>query len=172
VLYLIPALNLAGIPPFSGFIGKVALFDAGFHSSDWLVGILVGVGTLTSLLTLYVIGKSWNLGFWREPADADEPTPALVAEAKERRDSLARTGTWKSTVRLPSLMTGATAAMVIVSCLLTVLAQPLWQVSSRASQGLMGPETYTSIVLDDDEADGVGDGRHAPVPENGQGGER
>ena len=171
ILYLIPALNLAGIPPFSGFIGKVALFDAGFHSSDWLVGSLVAVGTLTSLLTLYVIGKSWNLGFWRDPADADEPTPALVAEAKERRDSLARTGAWRSSVRPPSLMTAATAAMVVVSCMLTVLAQPLWQVSSRAAQGLIGPDTYTSVVLNNDEADGAGDGRYAPVPQQGEGGD-
>ncbi|HLS32351.1 MAG TPA: Na+/H+ antiporter subunit D [Brevibacterium sp.] len=171
ILYLIPALNLAGIPPFSGFIGKVALFDAGFHSSDWLVGSLVAVGTLTSLLTLYVIGKSWNLGFWRDPADADEPTPALVAEAKERRDSLARTGAWRSSVRPPSLMTAATAAMVVVSCMLTVLAQPLWQVSSRAAQGLIGPDTYTAVVLNNDEADGAGDGRYAPVPQQGEGGD-
>ncbi len=28
VLYFIPAINLGGLPPFSGFIGKYALFDA------------------------------------------------------------------------------------------------------------------------------------------------
>ena len=28
VLYFIPAVNLGGLPPFSGFIGKYALFDA------------------------------------------------------------------------------------------------------------------------------------------------
>ena len=29
LLFLLPALNLAGIPPFSGFIGKLALLRAG-----------------------------------------------------------------------------------------------------------------------------------------------
>ncbi|WP_019159705.1 Na+/H+ antiporter subunit D [Brevibacterium senegalense] len=164
-LYLIPALNLAGIPPFSGFIGKVALFTAGFHTSDWLVGTLVGIGTLTSLLTLYAIGKSWNLAFWRDAADADEPTPALVEEAKERRLALAQKGHWTSRNRSPILMVAATTAMVVVSCLLTVLAQPLWQISTRAADGLIGPTSYSSTVLDGEGADGVGDGRYAPVPE-------
>ena len=29
VLYFLPAINIGGLPPFSGFIGKYALFDAG-----------------------------------------------------------------------------------------------------------------------------------------------
>src|SRR5699024_4043274 len=29
MLYLIPALNLGGIPPFSGFLGKIILLEAG-----------------------------------------------------------------------------------------------------------------------------------------------
>ena len=36
VLYLIPALNLGGIPPFSGFLGKVGLLEAGIASGTWL----------------------------------------------------------------------------------------------------------------------------------------
>ncbi len=33
VLFLVPALSLAGFPPMSGFIGKFALFDAGVGSA-------------------------------------------------------------------------------------------------------------------------------------------
>ncbi len=29
VLFFVPAMNLAGIPPFSGFIGKLGLLQAG-----------------------------------------------------------------------------------------------------------------------------------------------
>lgn len=165
LLYLIPALNLAGIPPLSGFIGKVALFTAGFHTADWLVVTLIAVGTLTSLLTLYVIGKSWNFAFWRDAADAEEPTLLLVEEARERRVALTRTGHWRSQLRPPRLMIAATAAMVVVSCLLTVLAQPLWEVSQRAADGVSGPGGYASTVLDSDEADGAGGDRYADLPD-------
>src|SRR5699024_2683433 len=40
-LYLIPALNLGGIPPFSGFIGKVTLLEAGVEDGGVLAWILV-----------------------------------------------------------------------------------------------------------------------------------
>ena len=63
-------------PALLGFIGKVALFTAGFHTSDWLGGDTVGIGTLTSLLTLYAIGKSWNLAFWRDAATRTSPPRA------------------------------------------------------------------------------------------------
>ncbi|WP_051297441.1 Na+/H+ antiporter subunit D [Brevibacterium album] len=159
ILYLIPALNLAGIPPFSGFIGKVALFDAGFSTRDWLVVVLIVAGTLTSLLTLYVIGKSWNLAFWREPADAEEPTEVLVEEAAQRRELLLTGRKWRPSVRMPQLMIGATACMVAVSCMLTVLAAPLWEVSGRAAENLRGSQTYSSSVLGSDPAQGASESR-------------
>ncbi len=80
LLFLIPGLNLAGIPPFSGFIGKVALFRAGFADGTWLDFTVIAAGTLTSLLTLYVVARTWNFAFWREPAQVEEPTPGLVAQ--------------------------------------------------------------------------------------------
>ncbi len=43
-LFLIPALNLGGIPPFSGFIGKVALIEAGVQDGSVLAWILVAGG--------------------------------------------------------------------------------------------------------------------------------
>src|SRR5699024_6264971 len=36
VLYMIPALNMGGIPPFSGFIGKVGLINGGVASGTGL----------------------------------------------------------------------------------------------------------------------------------------
>ena len=62
VLYFIPALNLGGLPPFSGFIGKYALFDAAVQAGDPLMIVLVVGGIVTSLLTLYTLMRAWNLG--------------------------------------------------------------------------------------------------------------
>ncbi|MDT9593340.1 Na+/H+ antiporter subunit D [Nocardioides zeae] len=72
VLFFIPAMNLAGIPPLSGFLGKVGLFQAGIADGSPMAYLLVAGGTLTSLLTLYAVAKTWALAFWRSPAQAHE----------------------------------------------------------------------------------------------------
>ncbi|MET9861362.1 Na+/H+ antiporter subunit D [Streptomyces smyrnaeus] len=65
VLFLVPALNLAGIPPLSGFLGKLGLMRAGVDDGGVLAYVLVAGSTVTSLLTLYALAKAWNLAFWR-----------------------------------------------------------------------------------------------------------
>ncbi|WP_349826766.1 Na+/H+ antiporter subunit D [Brevibacterium litoralis] len=142
LLFLLPALNLAGIPPFSGFIGKVALFRSGVETGDWLVYVLIGGGALTSLLTLYAIGKAWNLGFWREAADAEEPNRDLVAQSRGEQE----------TPSTPWLMTSSTTAVVALSVALTVLAGPLWEYSARAAENMRGPNTYIANVVDHEGA--------------------
>jgi multicomponent Na+:H+ antiporter subunit D len=72
VLFFVPAMNLAGIPPMSGFLGKVALTEAGIRVGTPLAYAVVTAGMLTSLLTLYAVAKSWNLAFWRTPEEAHE----------------------------------------------------------------------------------------------------
>lgn len=79
VLFLIPALSLAGLPPLSGFFAKLSLLQAGLEVDQFW---LVGVALLVSLLTLYSMTKIWTLGFWK-PLPAQEETqlegqPALV----------------------------------------------------------------------------------------------
>jgi multicomponent Na+:H+ antiporter subunit D len=83
VLYFIPALNLAGIPPFSGFIGKLGLLEAGVADGGWLPILLVAAGAWTSLLTLVAISRVWNRAFWRPPAQspAHDTDRAAAADA-------------------------------------------------------------------------------------------
>ena len=89
IVFLIPALNLGGIPPFSGFIGKVALLQAGAADASALAWILVAGGTITSLLTLYAVARVWTKAFWRARADAPEgdladvSPSALIDESEE-----------------------------------------------------------------------------------------
>jgi multicomponent Na+:H+ antiporter subunit D len=74
VLFFIPAINLGGLPPFSGFIGKLALFDAAAEVGTPLMYLLIVGGIVTSLLTLYTLMRAWNLAFWREDDDHSEET--------------------------------------------------------------------------------------------------
>ena len=66
-VFVVPALNLGGIPPFSGFIGKVALLEAGAQNGSVLAWTLVGGSVLTSLLTLYVVARVWTQGVLAVP---------------------------------------------------------------------------------------------------------
>ncbi|MFC4022719.1 Na+/H+ antiporter subunit D [Oceanobacillus longus] len=60
-LLFISAFVLAGIPPFSGFIGKVLLLEGAFRNDQIILAI---IGLLTSLLILYSIIKIFVRGFW------------------------------------------------------------------------------------------------------------
>ena len=79
VLFFVPAMNLAGIPPFSGFIGKVGLLQAASERGTWLAWVLVAGGVVTSLLTLYAVAKTWAVAFWRTPAEAHQALVELGA---------------------------------------------------------------------------------------------
>ncbi|MEV1145848.1 Na+/H+ antiporter subunit D, partial [Micromonospora sp. NPDC049799] len=120
VLFFVPAMNLAGVPPFSGFLGKLGLLQAGVAAGGPLPGALVAAGALTSLLTLYVASRVWNIAFWRAP----------------------RLATTEPAVRLPALMVGATVALVVLGLGLTVVAGPLFDVTADAAADLRDRGPY------------------------------
>nr|WP_225853777.1 Na+/H+ antiporter subunit D [Micromonospora sp. AMSO31t] len=125
VLFFVPAMNLAGIPPFSGFLGKLGLLQAGVAAGGALPAVLVGAGTLTSLLTLYAASRVWNIAFWRAPRLVTAGPP----------------------VRLPGLMVGATAALVLLGLVLTLAAGPLFRVTADAATDLRQRTPYVRAVL-------------------------
>ena len=144
VLFFIPALNLGGIPPFSGFIGKLGLFEAGAQAPSPLIWVLIGAGALTSLLTLYALMRAWSLAFWRPKREAhEEESPALdrIEEAPEEASDV------QETKASPRIMIGATVAMVTVSVALTVFAGPLYSMATRAAENLEQPTDYISLVF-------------------------
>ncbi|MGW4665116.1 Na+/H+ antiporter subunit D [Streptosporangium sandarakinum] len=82
VLFFIPAMNLAGIPPMSGFLGKLALVRAGVADGSPMALTLVAGGLVTSLLTLYAVAMTWNRAFWRTPPP-DVAGAGTVLEGEE-----------------------------------------------------------------------------------------
>jgi multicomponent Na+:H+ antiporter subunit D len=87
VLFFVPAMNLAGVPPFSGFIGKLGLLEAGVDVGSWLPLTLVAGGVITSLLTLVAISRVWSRAFWRPAAQPprDDTNVAAAADAGPER---------------------------------------------------------------------------------------
>jgi multicomponent Na+:H+ antiporter subunit D len=63
VLFFIPAMGLAGLPPLSGFVGKFTLVKAGLESEAYLITI---VALLVSILTLFSMLKIWNEAIWKK----------------------------------------------------------------------------------------------------------
>lgn len=127
VLFLIPALSLAGIPPLSGFVAKFGLVEAGLEQSRWT---LVAASMVVSLLTLFSMTKIWAGAFW-SPAEAEpDGTPHPVG----------RLGG-------PALMILPTAALAALSLAVALWAGPLYDLSERAANDVLHPEGYVTAVL-------------------------
>ncbi len=129
-LFLVPALNLAGIPPLSGFIGKVGLLRAGVDAHDWLAGVGVGAVLLTSLLTLFAVAKIWNRAFWQAMPLVENEDGKMVEAGLPLQPSMA----------------AVAGALVAVSLALTVVGGPLFGFTDRAAHDARSG-AYTVAVL-------------------------
>jgi multicomponent Na+:H+ antiporter subunit D len=158
VMFFVPAMNLAGIPPFSGFLGKLALVQAGVDDHHWLSYIAVAGAIVTSLLTLYAIAKVWNRAFWQPAEPVHEAGDDLGADSHggsmHGRSGVStkteRTSTWKAVgeeQRLPASMAVPTLMLVGCSIALTVVAGPLMAFTTRAAEELQGRSAYIVAVL-------------------------
>lgn len=160
VLFFIPAMNLAGIPPFSGFLGKVALIRAGATEADWLALVGVAAAVATSLLTLYAMAKIWNRAFWQpygeyeeeyEPEDESQMIiggslhgQRGVSTATRKQSNWAKLA---SEQRLPLRMAVPTTLLAITTLALTIFASPLLAVSERSAASILDRDRYVHAVL-------------------------
>lgn len=132
VLFFIPAMSVSGVPPTSGFVAKLALFQAGVASGSVLAYAVTGVAVVGSVLTLMAMSRIWTLGFWRtRPEDAPEPP---------KSESYTRGG-----VRL---MQSVTAVLVVAGLLIAAFAGPLASWSRHAASDLVSGDDYRHAVLD------------------------
>ena len=133
VLFAIPALTLAGIPPTSGFVAKLALLEAGAAAGRETT-IVAGVVIIASLLTLYAVVRVWVRVFWGEPVaplpDPDPTDELVVGTADTARP-----------------MYVATAALVAVSLAIALFAGPLSVLTAQAGVDLVARVPYFSAVL-------------------------
>ena len=72
VAFLFPALSLAGIPPFSGFVAKLALIQAGLAVGQYTIA---ATALIVSLLTLFCVSRIWAEAFWKPWLGASKPVP-------------------------------------------------------------------------------------------------
>ncbi|GAA4655612.1 Na+/H+ antiporter subunit D [Arthrobacter cryoconiti] len=162
VLYFIPAMNLSGIPPFSGFLGKLGLLQAGVADGSPLAYALVLGGVVASLLTLLVMARVWNRVFWRSTADAENPDPVLLATAPDssggRSMSALRSskhvdateGRFSGELEkpiLPPMMVYSTLGLVLLGVAMSVFAGPLFELSHEAAAAMLARTPYITAVF-------------------------
>jgi multicomponent Na+:H+ antiporter subunit D len=124
VVFALPALSLAGIPPFSGFVAKLALVDAGVSGGAY---VIVAVSLIGSILTLLSMTKIWLGAFW------GEITPSAVPASSRRSTAIMQT---------------AAGIAVAGTIAVAVVAGPLWEMSERAATELLDRTPYVAEVLD------------------------
>ncbi|RKD87260.1 multisubunit sodium/proton antiporter MrpD subunit [Kushneria marisflavi] len=127
VLFLIPALSLAGVPPLSGFFAKFVLIRASIEAGH--IGITV-IALLVGLLTLYSMTKIWAEVFWKKSPE-DAPS-ARVSPLSQRHLWL---------MLLP--VVGLAACTVFIG----LNGQLLYDVAEASAAQLLDPQAYIDAVL-------------------------
>ena len=122
LLFFGAAVAAAGMPPLSGYLGKLLLLQAALAAGQarWLWPVVLGGG----LLTLMALGRAGSTLFWRRAPGpvADAAPPDAVALA-------------------------AAGALILTSPLLAVLAGPVIALAQATAAQLADPASYVAAVL-------------------------
>ncbi|SNB53618.1 multisubunit potassium/proton antiporter, PhaD subunit [Arboricoccus pini] len=124
--FMLLAVMIAGLPPFSGFLGKIFILQAvlGAALAPALQGLVLAVVLLGSFFAMAGFTRAGVLLFWQPAPATDEPPP---------RQSVG--GVWA--------IGGLMAALLA----LTVAAGPSLAFFERTANLLLAPEAYVSAVL-------------------------
>jgi multicomponent Na+:H+ antiporter subunit D len=167
----VSAAALAGLPPLSGFIPKLALLQVAFGRGWWVLG---GLSLAVSALTLVSMLKIQTGVFWGAAADDDEPLghaphgheeasadptaapgtepgAGLSAEAPQHATTLvAERPTVVTTPKVAHPRVLALPALVLaaLAVALGLGAGPLLQVATTAAEQLDDPTGYVEVLLE------------------------
>jgi multicomponent K+:H+ antiporter subunit D len=135
-LFFAGAIAIAGMPPLSGFLGKLLVLDAlRFADYAWLVWTVVLAG---SLLTIVGFVRAGSVLFWKstsaELMPPEEDTPEEVTPPANRIG--------------PALAAPSVASLACLA-LLTVFAGPVMRHMESTAAQLYDPGDYVAAVLED-----------------------
>jgi len=123
-LALVPLFSLAGIPPLSGFMAKLAVVGPMLDSRHYL---LAAISLGVSLLTVLSMARVWEASFWK-------PAPEQPAGGARQP-------------RLGAAILAPVAFLVTLTIGLTLAADPAYRLATRAAQQLLERDSYVSAVL-------------------------
>ena len=123
-VFFLAAIAMAGLPPLSGFIGKLMILDASraAPAGAWIWAILLG----TSLVVILGFARAGSTLFWKGEA---------AGEAVGRP------------MRLRAAPVAAAALLVSGTALLTAFAGPVTRQLEAAARQALDPAAYAGAVL-------------------------
>ncbi|KEJ89843.1 monovalent cation/H+ antiporter subunit D [Sulfitobacter donghicola] len=126
-LFMVSAIAMTGLPPLSGFIGKLMVLNAAFDGSAFVwVWTLV---LLASLISIVGFARAGSILFWKAQSDA-APVPDVGRPAP---------------AALSFVAVGGLIALLITH---TVFAGPIYRYTEQTAAQLFAPEDYVSTVLE------------------------
>jgi multicomponent Na+:H+ antiporter subunit D len=135
LLFMVPAMSLAGMPPLSGFFAKYSLIRAGLAIEQYAI---VGTALVVGLLTLFSMTKIWAEVFWKPTPDAASAT---------MNDTLGRGVPSRANRRSPLMMLAPIIALAAITVCIGIFAEPILAIAHRAAEELLDPAEYVQAVL-------------------------
>jgi multicomponent Na+:H+ antiporter subunit D len=129
VLFLIPAMSLAGIPPLSGFWSKFIIVKASFTTSEYAVA---GVALFVGLLTLFSMTKIWNEVFWKNRPESSLNDTADFSSLRFKE---------KFCFILPIVL------LATITISIGLFVEDVFSVANTAAGQLTNPSLYRQAVL-------------------------
>ncbi|MEX0717211.1 MAG: Na+/H+ antiporter subunit D [Planctomycetaceae bacterium] len=140
MLFLVPALSLAGIPPLSGFFAKLILIKAGLEIGEYLI---VGVALFVGLLTLFSMTKIWAEAFWKvrpEESSGDSYDRSVADSSPSDSASDDRRS-------VPATMLGPIVVFAAITVAIGLGGRPIFTLAEAAAGQLLNPQGYIEAVL-------------------------
>ena len=124
-LFLFTAIAMVGLPPLSGFIGKLLILEAAqpLASAPWVWATVL----VTTLLGIIGLGRAGSTLFWKSAAVGEAPPLKLR---------------WQRTADLLPAV-----ALLVLLAALTLLAGPAVRYAEAAAAQLFAPAGYVEAVL-------------------------
>ncbi|GAA5236442.1 Na+/H+ antiporter subunit D [Verticiella sediminum] len=123
LLFAVPALSLAGLPPLSGFWAKFLVIKPSLDTGQVAMAV---VALAVGVLTLFSMVKIWNEAFWKPAPDA------ALAQTAERR--------------VAGAMLLPIAALALITLTIGLYPEPFVTYAELAADQLLHPATYVEAV--------------------------
>lgn len=126
-LFFIAAIAMAGLPPLSGFLGKLLILNAGFETPHavWIWAVVL----ISSLISIVGFARAGSILFWKAQSVAPDPDAPAAANPSA----------------LSYVAVGGLISLLVAH---TVFAGPATAYTTAMAQQLFAPDAYVSTVMD------------------------